>query len=110
MPKAEHLIGIREDFSQRVHESLLSIRDNDLRRRDLVNGKNVAERLKCPRVIGLGFFGKETEGDRECVVVPRETGDMEEGHFVLIRLVGAVKEEDGVVGGKELDGSRMTEK
>jgi len=110
MPKAEHLVGIREDFSQRVHESLLSIRDDDLRRRDLVNGKNVVERLKCPRVIGLGFFGEETEGDRECVVVPRDTGDMEEGHFVLICLVGAVEEEDGVVGGKELDGSRMTEK
>ena len=110
MPNAEHLVGIREDFSQRVHESLLSIRDNNLRRRDLVNGKNVVERLKCSRVIGLGFFGEETEGDRECVVVPRDTGNMEEGHFVIICLVGAVKEEDGVVGGKELDGSRMTEK
>ena len=75
-----------------------------------MNGKNVVERLKCPRVIGLGFFGKETEGNRECVVVPRDTGNMEEGNFVLICLVGAVKEEDGVVGGKELDGSRMTEK
>ena len=51
----------------------------------------------------MGFFGEETEGDRESVVVPRDTGDMEEGHFVLIRLVGAVEEEDGVVGGKELD-------
>jgi len=103
MPKAEHLIGIREDFSQRVHESLLSIRDDDLRRRDGVNGKNIVERFECPRVIGLGFFGEETEGDRESVVVPRDTGDMEEGHFVLICLVGAVEEEDGVVGGKELD-------
>ena len=103
MPKAEHLVGIWEDFSQRVHESLLSICDDNLRRRDFVNGKNVVERLKCPRVIGLGFFGEETEGDRECVVVPRDTGDMEEGHFVLICLVGAVEEEDGVVGGKELD-------
>lgn len=35
---------------------------------------------------------------------------MEKGHLVFVGFVGAVKEKDGVVGGEELDGRRMTEK
>ena len=110
MPKAEHLVGIREDFSQRVHESLLSIHDDDLRRRDGVNGKNMVERFECPRIIRLGFFGKKTEGNRERLIVSRHSSNMEERHLVFFGFVCAVKEEDGLVGGKEVDGSGMTEK
>ena len=63
MPKTEHLVGIGEDFSQRIHESLLSIRDDNLRRRDLIDGKDVVESLKSPRIIRLSFFREKTEGD-----------------------------------------------
>ena len=63
MQYTEHLVGIGEDFSQRIHESLLSIRDDNLRRRDLIDGKDVVESLKSPRIIRLSFFSKKTEGN-----------------------------------------------
>ena len=34
---------------------------------------------------------------------------MEEWHLVFVGFVGAIKEEDGIVGGKEFDQGRMTE-
>ena len=52
---------INEDFSQSAHESLLSISDEDLRGRYLMDGKDVAESLESPRIRRLGFFGKEKE-------------------------------------------------
>ena len=58
----------------------------------------------------MGFFGEETESDGEGLIVSRHTGDMEEWHLVCVGFVCAVEEEDGVVGGKEVDGSGMTEK
>ena len=75
-----------------------------------MNGKNMVERLECPRIIRLGFFGKKTEGNRERLIVSRHYGNMEERHVVFVGFVCAVEEEDGVVGGKEVDGSRITEK
>ena len=75
-----------------------------------MNGKNMAEKLECPRIIRLGFFGKKTEGDRERLIVSRHSGNMEERHLVFVGFVGAVEEKDGMVGGKELEGGRMTEK
>jgi len=35
---------------------------------------------------------------------------MEEGHFVFVGFVGEVKEKDGMVGGTELERSRIAEK
>ena len=75
-----------------------------------MNGKNMVERFECPRIIRLGFFGEKTEGNRERLIVSRHSGDMEERHLVFVGFVCAVGEEDGVVGGKEVDGSGMTEK
>ena len=75
-----------------------------------MNGKNMVERLECPRIIRLGFFSEKTEGNREHLIVSRHSGNMEERHLVFFGFVCAVKKKDGVVGGKELDGSRMTEK
>ena len=75
-----------------------------------MNGKNIVERLVFPRIIRLNFFGEKTEGNREGLIVSRHSGNMEEKHLVFVGFVCAVKEEDGVVGGKEVDGSRMTEK
>jgi len=50
-----------ERFSQRAHESLLSISYENLRGRNSMHGKDVVESLKIPRLTGLAFFGKETE-------------------------------------------------
>ena len=75
-----------------------------------MNGKNMVERLECPRIIRLGFFGKKTEGDRECLIFSRHSSNMEEQHLVFVVFVGAVEEKDGMVGGKDLEGRRMTEK
>jgi len=75
-----------------------------------VNGKNMAERLECPRIISFGFFGKKTEGNREGLIFSRHSGNMEEQNLVFVGFVCAVGEEDGVLGGKEVDGSGMTEK
>ena len=44
------------------------------------------------------------------MIVSRQPGDMEERHLVVFGFVGAVEEKDGMVGGKELEGGRMTEK
>ena len=68
-----------------------------------MNGKNMVERFECPRIIRLGFVGKKKEGNRECLIVSRNSGNMEERHLVFVGFVCAVKEEDGVVGGKEVD-------
>ena len=75
-----------------------------------MNGKNIVEILECPRIIRLGFFGEKTEGNRERLIVSKHPSNMEEKHLVFVGFVCAVKEEDGVVGGKEVDGSGMTEK
>ena len=61
MPQKEHLVGIGKDFSQRAHESLLSISYENLRGRNSMHGKDVVESLQIPRITGLAFFGKETE-------------------------------------------------
>ena len=44
------------------------------------------------------------------MIVSRHPGNMEELHLVFVGFVGAVEEKDGMVGGKELEGGRMTEK
>ena len=44
------------------------------------------------------------------MIVSRNPSDMEERHLVFVGFVGEVKEKDGMVGGKELEGGRMTEK
>ena len=44
------------------------------------------------------------------MIVSRQPGNMEERHLVFVGFVGAVEEKDGMVGGKEVDGSGMTEK
>ena len=44
------------------------------------------------------------------MIVSRQPGDREEQHLVFVGFVGAVEEKDGMVGGKELEGKRMTEK
>ena len=75
-----------------------------------MNGKNMAEKLECPRIIRLGFFGEKTEGDRENLIVSRHSGNTEERHLVFVGFACAVEEKDGVVLGKEVDGSGMTEK
>ena len=75
-----------------------------------MNGKNMVEILECPRIISLGFFGEKTEGNGERLIFSRHSGNMEERHLVFVGFLCAVKEEDGVVGGKEVDGSQMTEK
>ena len=77
---------------------------------DLMDGKDVVDILKSPRIVRLGFFGKETEGSWEGLIVSRHTGNMEEWHLVFDGFVGAIEEEDGMIGGKEVDGSQMTEK
>ena len=72
----------------------------------MIDGKDVVESLKSPRIISLSFFSEKTEG----MIVSRQPGDMEEWHLVFVGFVGAVEEKDGMVGGKELEGGRMTEK
>ena len=44
------------------------------------------------------------------MIVSRQPGNMEERHLVFVGFVCVVKEKDGIVGGKELEGGRMTEK
>ena len=44
------------------------------------------------------------------MIVSRKPSKMEERHLVFVGFVGAVKGKDGMVGGKELEGGRMTEK
>ena len=75
-----------------------------------MDGKDVVESLKSPRIIRLGFFGKEKEFNGEFLIFSRHYSNMEEGHLVLVGFLGAVKEKDGMLGGKELEGRRMSEK
>jgi hypothetical protein len=81
-----------EDVIETIHKSLFPVGQDYLRDRNIVAGEHIQKRLKSPFVVFFGFFVKESEGDTEQLVRSSYAGNVEEGHAILIRLVGAIKE------------------
>jgi hypothetical protein len=81
-----------EDGIETIHKSLFVVGQDYLGDGNIVAGEHVEQRLKSPFVVFFGFFMKESKGDTEQLVRPSYAGNVEEGHAILIRLVGAIEE------------------
>jgi hypothetical protein len=80
-----------ENGVKTIHKSLFPVGQDYLIL--LLNAsEHVQQILKSPFVVFFGFFVKESQGNTEGLVRSTYAGNVEEGHTILICLVGAIKE------------------